>query len=110
MVLSLSLAPKQSSLVIDMASQTCPGQSPNAANFLSAFFFTSHYTVELQDVCCRAGVNLNPSCTIQFFPNNSVQAYGGAQRGEFVADPSIAGLGVCVRHDILYSFPTGPDM
>jgi hypothetical protein len=88
-----------------MASQACPGQSPNAATFLGAFFFDPHYTVELQDVCCRAGVNLNPSCTIHFFPNNSVQAYGGVQRGGFVADPSIAGLGVCVRHDIVGSFP-----
>ncbi|KAK3897245.1 hypothetical protein C8A05DRAFT_48066 [Staphylotrichum tortipilum] len=77
-----------------MASQTCAEKAPTAADFLEAFFFTAHYTVELQDVCCRAGVNLNPSCIIQFFPNNSVLAYGDVHRGHFGAEPSVAGLGV----------------
>ncbi|KAK4098520.1 hypothetical protein N658DRAFT_543998 [Parathielavia hyrcaniae] len=58
-------------------------------------FFSSGFKAELENECCRSGVDLRADCLIHFYDwNNTVRAYGSVARGEFKADPDIAGLGV----------------
>lgn len=77
-----------------MASKSgCHGVRPDAVRFLKTFF-SSGYSAELQNECCREGVDLNDACHVDFFANNSVRAYGNVGRGQFKANPDIAGFGV----------------
>jgi hypothetical protein len=80
-----------------MASRSCLGVRPNATEFLKTFF-SSGFKAELENECCRSGVDLRADCLIHFYDwNNTVRAYGSVARGEFKADPDIAGFGVRTR-------------
>ncbi|KAK4201878.1 hypothetical protein QBC40DRAFT_338731 [Triangularia verruculosa] len=78
-----------------MASPTC-AQDGAQHSFLKwvPYFLSSSYETNLQHDCCLLGVDLSTSCVVNFFSNNTVDSYGNVTRGQFEANPDIAGYGV----------------
>lgn len=75
-----------------MSNSTC---DPNLAAGIEGFF-QEDFTFNVLNECQCQGINLLDACSIHFFDNGTVQAYGNITFGNFPANPDIAGEGVRV--------------
>ncbi|SPO00987.1 uncharacterized protein DNG_03736 [Cephalotrichum gorgonifer] len=68
-----------------------------SGEFFIIRFFGGNYSFDAQEFCqAQYNIDISKECHINFFPNDTVESYGTVQRGEFMGNADIAGIGVVV--------------